>query len=97
MLSGISGCAGIEPPNPGDIIRQPLGKDGLRAGMTKNEVMSIWGEPDTKNNNVLLEGSGKTREEWVYNARYEGIPIDKRYFSQTKRLYFDGNNLTDFK
>ncbi len=95
MLS--SGCAGIEPPNPQDIIRQPLGQDGLRPGMTKNEVIAIWGEPDTINKDITLEPSGKIREEWIYHARYEGIPVDKQYFSKTKYLYFDGNNLTDFK
>jgi hypothetical protein len=45
----------------------------------------------------VLKDSGKIREEWVYRARVSDIPINKNYFSKTRRLYFDGNNLTSIK
>jgi len=38
-------------------------------------------------------GGRRRREMWVYHAQ-TGIPIDADYLSKTKKLYFDGNNLT---
>ena len=97
MVVALSGCAEIEPPTPGDIISHPLGKDTLRVGMNKEEVMSIWGEADVVNKNVVLKPSGKVREEWIYHGRYSDVPLDTNNFSKTRHLYFDGNNLTEFR
>jgi hypothetical protein len=97
VIWACAGCAGIEPPNPKDILSEPFGSGGLRVGMSRDEVISLWGQPDTVNANVVLKDSGKIREEWVYRARVSDIPINKNYFSKTRRLYFDGNNLTSIK
>lgn len=89
------GCTLIEQiPNPEEVIRNPLGKTDLRVGMSKQEVEAKWGKPDEKR---IVEDKDKwpgPREMWVYHAQ-TGIPIDAGYLSKTKKLYFDGNNLTN--
>ena len=94
------GCAGINPPTPEEILKHPLGTTSLKIGMTRDEVESLWGKPDEINTNVESkeEWSG-TREEWVYRGSQAGaiVPVDADYLSKTKRLYFDGNNLTEIK
>lgn len=89
------GCTLIEQiPNPEEVIRNPLGKTDLRVGMSKQEVEAKWGKPDEKR---IVEDKNKwpgPREMWVYHAQ-TGIPIDADYLSKTKKLYFDGNNLTN--
>ena len=89
------GCTLIEAvPKPDQILKYPLGKTDLRIGMTKNEVELKWGKPDTKQ---MVEDKKRwqdPREMWVYHAQ-TGIPIDADYLSKTRKLYFDGNNLTD--
>lgn len=89
------GCTLIEQiPNPEEVIRNPLGKTDLRVGMSKQEVEAKWGKPDEKR---IVEDKDKwpgPREMWAYHAQ-TGIPIDAGYLSKTKRLYFDGNNLTN--
>ncbi|PIU41247.1 MAG: hypothetical protein COS99_06485 [Candidatus Omnitrophica bacterium CG07_land_8_20_14_0_80_42_15] len=90
------GCAGIEPPTPEQVINNPLGTDPLRVGMTKDEVVSIWGKPDVVNQAGLSKGLGGTKkEEWAYYPEYSNVPIpvSKGYMKKTKYLYFDGNNL----
>ena len=90
------GCAGIEPPTPEQVINNPFGTDPLSVGMTKDEVVSIWGKPDAVNQVGLSKGLGGTKkEEWVYHAEYSDVPISvsKGYMKKTKHLYFDGNNL----
>lgn len=91
----LSGCAGIEPPNPEDVVKHPLGTESLKIGMTKQEVESIWGKPDEVN---IIEDRDKwkgPREAWTYRAQYGAIPVDAGYLSKTKKLYFDGDNLTN--
>ena len=76
------------------MIKYPLGKTDLRVGMTKNEVEAKWGKPDDKR---MVEDKKKwsdPREMWVYHGQ-TGIPIDAGWLSKTKKLYFDGNYLTD--
>jgi outer membrane protein assembly factor BamE (lipoprotein component of BamABCDE complex) len=89
------GCTLLEQiPNPDEVIKYPLGKTDLRVGMSKQEVEAKWGKPDEKR---MVEDKNRwkdRREMWVYHAQ-TGIPIDADYLSKTKRLYFDGNNLTD--
>jgi len=89
-----SGCAGIEPPMPDEVLSHPLGTSSVKIGMTKQQVEQLWGAPNQVN---LIENKEKwkgPREEWVYRGQYSSIPIDADYLSKTKRLYFDGNNLT---
>jgi len=93
----VLGCAGIEPPTPEEIMTHPFGKDPLRIGMTKAEVISIWGDPDVINELGIGKGvGGSKKEEWVYYPSYSAVPIDKGYLSKAKYLYFDGNNLVRF-
>ena len=89
------GCAEIQPPSPGEVIQHPFGNGPLRIGMTKNEVKGIWGEPDQ----VTPLGKDQwsaIKEQWVYKARYPGVPADLGYVSKDKTLEFDGDNLVSF-
>ena len=91
----LAGCAEIPIPTPTDIIKRPIGTDSVKIGMTKDKVRELWGEPDQINFVENKERWGGEREEWVYRAAYSGIPVDAGYLSKTKRLYFDGPNLTN--
>jgi hypothetical protein len=93
-----AGCAGIQPPTPDEVMSHPLGTESIKIGMTKEQVESLWGKPDE-----IRQVEDKTRwkgsrEEWVYRPKYGAlvpVPVDAGYLSRTKRLHFDGNNLTD--
>ena len=91
----LSGCAGIEPPNPEEVVKHPLGTEAVKIGMTKNEVESLWGKPDEIKTVEDKEKWRGSREVWVYRAQYGAVPVDAGYLSKTKKLYFDGNNLTN--
>lgn len=95
LFLSLTGCADITPPTPEDIIKRPLGSDSVKIGMTKDRIKEMWGEPDQINYVEDKKRWGGTREEWVYTGRYSAIPIDKNYLSKTKRLYFDGESLTN--
>ena len=89
------GCSAIIIPNPEDVVKHPLGTESIKVGMTKEQVESIWGKPGQIK---LVEDKARwqgTREVWIYRAQYGSIPVDAGYLSSTKKLYFDGNNLTD--
>ena len=89
------GCSAIIIPNPEDVVKHPLGTESIKVGMTKEQVESIWGKPSQTK---VVEDKAKwqgTREVWIYHAQYGSIPVDAGYLSSTKKLYFDGNNLTD--
>ncbi len=93
----LAGCAGITPPSPDDMIRQPLGKSSLKTGMSKQQVESLWGKPDEVRIVEDKEKWNGSREMWVYRAQYGAIPVDVDYLSKTKKLYFDGDNLTNIE
>ncbi len=89
------GCSAIIIPNPEDVVKHPLGTESIKIGMTKEQVESIWGKPSQikmSEDKARWQGS---REVWIYRAQYGSIPVDAGYLSTTKKLYFDGNNLTD--
>ena len=89
------GCSAIIIPNPQDIVKHPLGTESIKVGMTKEQVESIWGKPSQVKQ---VEDKAKwqgSREVWIYRAQYGSVPFDAGYLSTTKKLYFDGNNLTD--
>jgi hypothetical protein len=92
----MSGCAEIDPfKTPAEVIRRPLGSESIRVGMSKEEVISKWGDPDLVNKLSAKDASGSQEEEWVYKARrYTPVPLDTGYLHKNKYLYFDGNNLT---
>ena len=95
LMASFYGCSAIEVPNPDDVISHPLGTESIKIGMTKQQVESIWGKP---NDVKIVENKEKwqtTREVWTYRAQYGNIPVDAGYLSKTKKLYFDGNNLTE--
>ncbi|MDD3905064.1 MAG: outer membrane protein assembly factor BamE [Candidatus Omnitrophica bacterium] len=90
-----SGCSAIVLPNPEDVVKHPLGTESIKVGMTKEQVEDIWGRPSqvkTVEDKAKWQGS---REVWIYRAQYGSIPVDAGYLSSTKKLYFDGNNLTE--
>jgi len=94
-LASIYGCSAIQVPDAEDVISHPLGTESIKIGMSKQEVESIWGKP---NDIRMAENKEKwqgTREVWIYRAQYGSIPVDAGYLSKTKKLYFDGNNLTE--
>jgi hypothetical protein len=91
----LGGCSAIVLPNPEDVVKHPLGTESIKVGMSKEQVEAIWGKP---NQIKTVEDKAKwqgTREVWIYRAQYGNIPVDAGYLSNTKRLYFDGNNLTE--
>ena len=83
------------PPAPQEIIKTPIGTSSVKIGMTKNQVVDLWGEPDSKRTMENADKWAGTREEWLYRGRYKNLPVDAGYLSKTKKLYFDGDNLTN--
>ncbi|MBL7158793.1 MAG: hypothetical protein ISS91_04730 [Candidatus Omnitrophica bacterium] len=94
LLFSLTGCADITMPTPEYIIERPIGTDSVKIGMTKSRVRDLWGNPDQINEVTQKGRWGGEREEWVYFARSK-LPIDAGYLSKTKKLYFDGENLTN--
>lgn len=94
----LTGCAVVENvPTPGDVLSHPIGTESIKVGMSKAQVESIWGRPDDVR---MVEDKAKwggAREMWVYRAQYGSIPVDAGYFSKDKKLFFDGNNLTNIE
>jgi len=89
------GCSAIDVPNPDDVIRHPLGTESIKLGMTRQRVESLWGKPSEIK---MVENKEKwkgSREVWIYRSQYNAIPVDAGYLSKTKKLYFDGENLTE--
>lgn len=98
LLSGalaLAGCSAISVPTPNDVINHPLGTESIKIGMTKQQVESIWGKPNQVQTVEDKKRWNGPREMWLYNAQYNVIPVDAGYLSKTKKLYFDGENLTD--
>jgi hypothetical protein len=95
LASTLCGCSLISIANPDDIIKHPLGTESVRLGMTKQQVESLWGRPDEIRHVENREKWKGMREMWVYRAEYGSIPVDAGYLSKTKKLYFDGPNLTE--
>lgn len=92
FVIGLLGCAEITPPSPVEVLKHPWGKGPLRLGMSKEEIISFWGEPD----DIIDMGTdewGAARERWVYRARYPRIPLDAGLIQKAKQLYFEGNVL----
>jgi outer membrane protein assembly factor BamE (lipoprotein component of BamABCDE complex) len=94
----LTGCAIINPLKPQQMLTNPLGTDSLKIGMTKEQVKSLLGEPDSVNTMESSKDVLKTqREEWTYQGRYADMPIKADYFGKTLILIFDGDNLTKYK
>lgn len=95
VLFALCGCSVIEPANPDAVIKHPLGTESVKIGMSKNEVESLWGKPDEIKTVEDKEKWKGSREVWIYRAQYGAVPVDAGYLSKTKKLYFDGDNLTN--
>jgi hypothetical protein len=95
MMPLACGCGTLTIPNPNEIIKKPFGTESVKIGMTKNQVESIWGKPDQVTTVENKQKWSTPREVWTYNAQYGVIPVDAGYLSQTQKLYFDGDNLTE--
>lgn len=98
IIFSVTGCAGIEVPTPEGVLSHPLGTESIKIGMSRQEVESQWGKPDLVNQVEDKTRWKGPREEWIYNANYRSlmpVPVDAGYLSKGKRLYFDGDNLTD--
>ena len=68
----------------------------VKIGMTKSQIKEIWGGPDQVNYVEDTERWGGPREEWVYfPMSSRTLPVGYGYFSTTRKLYFDGENLTN--
>ncbi|MDD5136074.1 MAG: outer membrane protein assembly factor BamE [Candidatus Omnitrophica bacterium] len=91
----VGGCSAIIIPNPGDVVKHPLGTESIKVGMTKEQVEALWGRPSQVKIAEAREKWRGEREVWIYRAQYGSIPVDAGYLSNTKKLYFDGNNLTE--
>ena len=97
LIAGLllmTGCSAITLPNPDDVVRKPFGSESLKLGMSKAQVESHWGKPDEITFVENKEQWKGGREVWVYRAQYSAVPVDAGYLSKTKKLYFDGDNLT---
>lgn len=96
VLIYIVGCAEIQPPPFKEVLKHPFGTTGLRIGMSKDQILAAWGEPDVKE----CDEAGKwgvAKEKWTYYGRYKNLPADVGYLSKAKYLYFDGNILVKFE
>ena len=92
----LCGCSLLRTvPSPEEIIKTPFGTESIKIGMTKKQVESLWDKPDEIKKVENRKKWKGHREMWVYRANYTGIPIDAGYLSKTKKLYFDGDNLTE--
>ena len=89
----LTGCADFDAPRPMQIIKTPIGPDAAKIGMSKSEVLSLYGDPDAKRAVIADKWSGE-REEWFYKARIAGLPVNADYLADDLYLYFDGNSLT---
>lgn len=93
-----SGCAVVDTiSQPEGVLKTPLGTESIRVGMTKQEIEAKWGRPDSVQTVENKKRWSGPREMWVYRADYGAIPVDAGYLSKTKKLYFDGANLTEIE
>jgi hypothetical protein len=98
LLFNLTGCADITLPTPKEIIEKPIGQGSVKVGMTKSQVKEIWGGPDQINYIEDDKRWGGAREEWVYfPMSSKTLPVGYGYFSETRKLYFDGENLTNIE
>lgn len=90
----LAGCGSLEANDTDQALNIPLGSGGLRLGMTKNQVVALYGDPDIKDT-VSSPAWGHAREEWFYKAEMGVLPVNAGYLSEDLYLYFDGDNLTN--
>jgi len=89
----VAGCADFDTPGPGKILRNPIGTNSVKIGMTKSQVMDILGDPNFTGE-VYSDKWGGQREEWFYKARLNVLPVNAGYLAEDLFLYFDEDSLT---
>jgi len=92
LTIALYGCSSLPGPDPREILKHPLGTSSLRNGMSKEEILELWGEPDSIDN-LGSDELGLSKELWTYKARYPNAPVSLGYASRDQRLFFQGNAL----
>ncbi len=93
----LAGCSDIRVPTFRYATTHPWDtKTPLRMGLTKQAIIKKWGEPDEVIPNGWDE-AGLKKEKWIYRAWFPNFPIDYRYLSKSKCLFFVGDSLIDLK
>ena len=94
MCCFAAGCADMNVPTPKQILQNPIGPNSAKIGMSKTQVLHLYGEPAFKGV-VTSKDWGETREEWFYEAQMSGLPVNSENLSEDMYLYFDGDSLTN--
>lgn len=93
LCATVSGCSDFDDPTKRLTLESVVGGGpSLAKGMTRDEVLEKWGHPD----NVKFVGEtrwGAPIERWTYHAWLSDFPVDYRYVSVGRRLFFEGNAL----
>lgn len=93
----LCGCADIKVPTTYYAVTHPLStKTMVAQGVSKDEVIEKWGEPN-QIKNLGYDDTGLKKEAWIYNAWFHNAPLDFRHFSRKKGIYFTGGYVTGFK
>ena len=93
VVLATAGCTDIAWPNLHRFMRHPwTSREQVQLGESQAAVLKRWGPP-TERRLLSIDRLGMRREEWVYRAALESLPIDYMYLSRTQHLIFDGNNL----
>ena len=93
LLVLMAGCSDFKSPTQNLTVESVVGGGpSLAVGMTQDDVLSKWGHPDEK------KQAGDTRwgapkEIWIYRAWFPAVPVDYRYVSKGRRLFFEGDSL----
>jgi outer membrane protein assembly factor BamE (lipoprotein component of BamABCDE complex) len=93
----LQGCSDFESPTKGLSVESVVGGGAsLVKGMSKDEVFEKWGRPSDKKH------MGETRwgapiERWTYYAWLPSAPVNYRYVSKGRRLFFEGDALVSWE
>ena len=93
ICAGAVSCAEVRPISPASVLKHSLGTDSLRRGMSKGEVLEIWGTPNSVNRITQATAFSDIREEWIYYAKYPSVKVSAAYLSKTRHLFFEGDAL----
>jgi hypothetical protein len=93
----LTGCAGLEAPNPERFVPPWSGASALHLGDSKDYVIDQWGEPEHINQ-IGIDEVGLSIEEWVYSGRkLPVIEIEPKVLVKGENLIFTGRSLTGYK
>lgn len=93
LLLIVAGCADFEKPSKNLTIESMVGGGpSLVVGMTQDDVLEKWGQPNERK--VVGETQwGAPIEQWTYHGWLPEFPVDYRYVSKGRNLFFEGNAL----